>query len=124
AVLAGFALPALIGAAFGRPLAGLLWGGLVRMVLTHQVTFMINSVAHTLGRRTYSREATARNNPLLAVITFGEGYHSFHHEHPSDYRNGVAWYDWDPGKWVIGALSWIGFTRELRRTPPARIVRA
>jgi stearoyl-CoA desaturase (delta-9 desaturase) len=121
AVLVGAVLPTLIGAAFGRPFGGFLWGGLIRLVFAHQTTFMINSVAHTIGKKTYSRSATARNNPILALVSFGEGYHSFHHEFPSDYRNGVAWYQFDPGKWLIGALGWVGVTSHLKRTPPAML---
>jgi stearoyl-CoA desaturase (delta-9 desaturase) len=124
AIVAGFLLPMAIGALFGRPFGGLLWGGLVRMVISQQATFMINSVAHTIGHKTYSRSATARNNRLLALVSFGEGHHSFHHEFPNDYRIGVSWYDYDPAKWTIAAMSWLGITQNIKRTPPSQILRA
>ena len=47
----------------------------------------------------------------------GEGYHNFHHEFPNDYRNGVKWWDYDPTKWFVGALSWLGLAWQLRRFP-------
>jgi stearoyl-CoA desaturase (delta-9 desaturase) len=116
AIGTGFLLPMIIGAFFGRPWGGLIWGGLVRMVVMHQVTFMINSVAHTFGKKTYASQSTARDNPALAVITFGEGYHSFHHAYAGDYRIGHHWYDIDFGKWLILLLHWLGLAPRLRTT--------
>lgn len=116
-IVVGLGLPTLIGAAFGRPLGGLLWGGFLRIALIHHTTFLVNSVAHLYGRRPYSEESTARDNALLAFITNGEGYHNFHHRFPSDYRNGVLWYQWDPTKWLIAALRRVGLARGLRQTP-------
>jgi stearoyl-CoA desaturase (delta-9 desaturase) len=51
------------------------------------------------------------------VLTFGEGYHNFHHEFPSDYRNAIKFYQYDPTKWVITALSYIGQTYDLKIFP-------
>jgi stearoyl-CoA desaturase (delta-9 desaturase) len=116
-IVVGLGLPTLVGAAFGRPLGGLLWGGFLRIALIHHTTFLVNSVAHLYGRRPYSEESTARDNALLAFITNGEGYHNFHHRFPSDYRNGVLWYQWDPTKWLIAALRRVGLARGLRQTP-------
>jgi stearoyl-CoA desaturase (delta-9 desaturase) len=114
-IASGFLLPTLIGACFGQAWGGFVWGGAVRMVVVHQVTFMINSVAHSFGRKTYSQESTARDNPLLAVFTFGEGYHSFHHAHAGDYRIGAKWYHFDPGKWLIQFLSRLRLATRLKR---------
>lgn len=113
---AGFVLPMLIGACFGRPFGGLLWGGLFRMVVVQHFTFTINSFAHTVGHKTYDKTATARDSYLLALISYGEGYHSFHHAFPNDYRNGIAWYHYDPSKWLISGLSLVGLTRNLRKS--------
>lgn len=60
----------------------------------------------------------------MAVATFGEGYHNFHHIFASDYRNGVRWYHWDPTKWAIKFFSWLGGAYSLRRTPWSQIIRA
>jgi stearoyl-CoA desaturase (delta-9 desaturase) len=114
----GLGVPTLVGALFGRPLAGLLWGGFLRIVLVHHTTFLVNSVAHLYGSRPYSTENSAHDNWLLAFFTHGEGYHNFHHRFPSDYRNGIRWYQWDPNKWCIRVLSASGLARNLRVTPP------
>jgi len=111
----------LIGALFGRPLGGLLWGGFLRIVLIHHTTFLVNSVAHLYGTRPYTEENSARDNGLLAFVTNGEGYHNFHHKFPSDFRNGVRWYQWDPTKWLIAVLRFVRLARDLRKTPKAVI---
>ncbi|MSQ91927.1 MAG: acyl-CoA desaturase [Gammaproteobacteria bacterium] len=110
-------------------LHGDLWGvfllaGVLRLVLSHHFTFLINSAAHAFGRQPYTDENSARDNPWLAVLTYGEGYHNFHHLFAHDYRNGIRWWQWDPSKWIICALSWIGVTYRLKRTPDITIQRA
>jgi len=120
-IIAGLGLPTAIGAAFGRPLGGLLWGGFLRIALIHHTTFLVNSVAHLYGSRPYTEENSARDNGLLAFLTNGEGYHNFHHRFPSDFRNGVRWFHWDPTKWLIAVLQAAGLARGLRTTPRAVI---
>jgi stearoyl-CoA desaturase (Delta-9 desaturase) len=120
----GLGLPTLVGAFFGRPLGGLLWGGFLRIVLVHHTTFLVNSAAHLWGKRPYAPEISARDNWLLAFFTHGEGFHNFHHAFPSDFRNGVRWYHWDPNKWAILTLKITGLARNLRRTPRPLIERA
>jgi stearoyl-CoA desaturase (delta-9 desaturase) len=127
-------LPLALGMNVGLPLAlgwlhGDLWGvfllaGVLRLVVSHHFTFLINSVAHAFGRQPYSDEHSARDNGWLAVLTYGEGYHNFHHQFAHDYRNGIRWWQWDPSKWIICSLSWVGLTRKLRRTPAVVIQRA
>lgn len=109
-------VPTGVGALYGRPLAGLLWGGFLRVVITHHTTFFVNSLAHYMGRRTFNARVSARDNWLLALVTFGEGYHSFHHRFPADFRNGVRWYHWDPAKWMIRGLRAVGLASDLRAT--------
>jgi stearoyl-CoA desaturase (delta-9 desaturase) len=116
-IVAGLGIPTLIGAFFGRPIGGLLWGGFLRIVVIHHTTFLVNSVAHLYGTRPYTEENSARDNGLLAFITNGEGYHNFHHKFPSDFRNGFRWYQWDPTKWFIAALHLGGLARDLKATP-------
>jgi stearoyl-CoA desaturase (delta-9 desaturase) len=116
-IVAGLGIPTLIGALFGRPIGGLLWGGFLRIVVIHHTTFLVNSVAHLYGTRPYTEENSARDNGLLAFITNGEGYHNFHHKFPSDFRNGVRWYQWDPTKWFIAALRLVGLASDLKATP-------
>lgn len=123
-VIGGFGLPALIGAAFGDWVAGLLWGGFTRIVVIHHTTFFVNSLAHTLGKPAFNAEASARDNWLVAMATLGEGYHSFHHRFPSDFRNGIRWYHWDPAKWWIASLKWAGLADNLLTTPLPQIEQA
>ncbi len=123
-VFGGFGLPTLIGWAFGDPIAGLLWGGFTRLIVIHHSTFFVNSLAHTLGEPTFNAEASARDNWLVALATLGEGYHSFHHRFPADFRNGIRWYHWDPAKWFIATAHRIGLAKNLLSTPPPQIEQA
>ncbi len=124
ALVVGLGLPTLIGAAFGRPLGGFLWGGLIRAVFVHHVTFFINSLAHMWGAQPFSRSDSSKDSWWLAFLTNGEGYHNFHHRFPSDYRNGIHWYQWDPTKWLIGGLHLLGMTYKLHRIPANLILKA
>jgi len=129
-----FYLPLVLITNFGFPLAagwlvGDVWGtfilaGILRLVVSQHVTFFINSLAHMWGTRPYTDDNTARDNPLLAFVTYGEGYHNFHHIFAHDYRNGVRWWQFDPTKWIIASLQYVGLTRRLKRTPPFQIQRA
>lgn len=119
-----FGVPLLIGYLAGDVWGVLLLGGLFRLVWSHHTTFFINSLAHMWGTRPYTDENTARDNPFLALVTYGEGYHNYHHIFQYDYRNGIYWYQFDPTKWLIGGLSWVGITRNLKRCPEFAIQKA
>jgi stearoyl-CoA desaturase (delta-9 desaturase) len=123
-IVAGFGIPTLIGAMFGDALAGLLWGGFLRIVVIHHTTFFVNSLAHVIGKPVYNAEVSARDNWLVAFVSLGEGYHSFHHRFPADFRNGLRWYDFDPAKWFIRALRTVGLAKDLVATPPPQIEQA
>ena len=114
-LLANLALPAFLGFINGDIIAGLLLGGLLRLVINHHITYLINSLAHMWGKQTYSNQSSARDNPILALITFGEGYHNYHHTFQWDYRNGVKWWHFDPTKWIINLFSRVGLTYDLKR---------
>jgi stearoyl-CoA desaturase (delta-9 desaturase) len=120
-IVGGFGLPALIGWMCGDAIAGLLWGGFLRLVVIHHTTFFVNSLAHSMGKPAYNAEVSARDNWLVALLTLGEGYHSFHHRFPSDFRNGIRWYHWDPAKWFIATLHRLGLAKQLRATPPPQV---
>ena len=81
-------------------LGGFLIGGVARVVCLQHCTFFINSACHTLGSRPYSSRCSARDSWLMALFTFGEGYHNYHHEFQHDYRNGVKPWQFDPTKWT------------------------
>ena len=118
---AGIILPGLVGAliigGFSGFLGGLIWGGLLRLVIVHHGTFLINSGAHYWGKQNYSTKNTSKDSPILSLFTFGEGYHNFHHTFQADYRNGHKWYHWDPTKWWIRIFSIIKITNNLHKVP-------
>lgn len=124
AVTANVGLPLLLGWLAGDLWGVFLLGGVLRLVVSHHLTFFINSLAHIWGNQPYTDRNTARDNGMLAVLTFGEGYHNFHHLYGSDYRNGVRWWQWDPTKWLIGTLAALGLARNLKRIPDVLIQRA
>ena len=123
-LLANIGLPALFGWMVGDIAGTLVLAGLLRLVLSHHFTFFINSLCHMFGTRPYTDTNTARDNPILAIFTWGEGYHNYHHFFQYDYRNGVKWWQYDPSKWIIYGLSKIGLTWDLKRIPDVTIQHA
>ena len=124
ALLMNFGLPALLGWIYGDVLGFLLLSGVLRLVVSHHFTFFINSLAHMWGIQPYTDDNTARDNGVVSLLTYGEGYHNFHHMFAHDYRNGVRWWQWDPSKWFIGAMRWLGLARNLKTVPWFKIQRA
>jgi stearoyl-CoA desaturase (delta-9 desaturase) len=123
----GFLLPTLIGWFWGgwqAALGGFLLAGTARIVFVHHMTFCINSLCHWIGRQPYSSRCSAKDSALMAVFTFGEGYHNYHHEFQHDYRNGVKPWQFDPTKWTIWLLAKLGLVRELRTVADEKILRA
>jgi stearoyl-CoA desaturase (delta-9 desaturase) len=118
------ALPLALGWAVGDMWGVFLLAGLLRLVLNHHFTWFINSLAHMWGSQPYTDENTARDNGVLAFLTYGEGYHNFHHIFQNDYRNGVKWYQFDPTKWIIALLSGLRLATGLKRVPDLWIQRA
>lgn len=124
ATLTSFVLPTLLGAwwdGWVGALGGFLLGGVAKVVVVQHCTFFINSACHTVGRQPYSTRCSARDSLLMALLTFGEGYHNFHHEFQHDYRNGVRPWHWDPTKWTIWLLSKMRLAGSLRRVPSEMI---
>ena len=117
-------VPLAVGLATGRVLGCLVVGCVLRIVASHHATFFINSLCHMVGRQPYSREHSARDSPVMAVLAFGEGYHNYHHSFPFDYRNGIKPWHFDPAKWMIWTLSRLGLASELRRAPDALVLKA
>lgn len=122
--LMNIGLPLLLGLALGDVIGTLLLVGLLRLVLNHHTTFFINSLAHYWGTQPYTEENSARDNGFLAFLTYGEGYHNFHHIFQNDYRNGARWYQWDPTKWMIALCAHLKLASDLKRIPDFRIQRA
>ena len=124
AMIFGIAVPLLIGGMSGQIFEAALFGVVARLFLVFQVVFFINSFAHSFGTETYGAGVSARDNWLGAILTGGEGYHSFHHRFPNDYRNGVRWYHWDPSKWLIWISGRLGWAWALKRAPESQIIGA
>ncbi|GAB3285478.1 fatty acid desaturase [Parahaliea aestuarii] len=123
-VLMNVGLPLLLGIWHGDIIGTVLVVGLLRLVVNHHVTFFINSLAHYWGSRPYTETNSARDNGFLAFLTYGEGYHNYHHIFQNDYRNGIRWYQWDPTKWMIALCSRVGLASNLSRVPNFKIQRA
>ncbi|MBU3022009.1 fatty acid desaturase [Aestuariibacter sp. A3R04] len=121
---ANFGITGLLGWLNGDVLSMMLFAGVFRLFLVHHVTFFINSLAHYWGSQPYTDKNTARDNGILAFFTFGEGYHNYHHIFEYDYRNGIHWWQFDPTKWLIKGLSFVGLTSNLRQVPEERIEKA
>ncbi len=117
-------LPLLLGIWHGDIIGTLLLVGLLRLVVNHHVTFFINSLAHYWGNRPYTDTNSARDNGFLAFLTYGEGYHNYHHIFQGDYRNGIRWWQWDPTKWMIALCHRLGLANNLHRVPNFKIQRA
>lgn len=124
AFLCGFGGPALMGLLYGDPLGGFIYGGLVRTVFNHHSTFLVNSLAHTLGKKNYSLSISARDSWIVAILTYGEGYHNFHHTFEGDYRNGIKWYHFDPTKWILWITAKFGGISHLQSTSLPTIFKA
>lgn len=99
----------------------LVWGFFVSTVLLWHVTFCVNSLAHVFGKRRFATRDTSRNSFLLALITFGEGWHNNHHRFPGSERQGFLWWEIDITHCVLKAMSWLGLVWDLRE-PPASVL--
>jgi stearoyl-CoA desaturase (Delta-9 desaturase) len=123
-VLMNLGLPLLLGIWHGDIIGTLLIVGLLRLIVNHHVTFFINSLAHFWGTRPYTESNSARDNGFLAFLTYGEGYHNYHHIFQTDYRNGIRWWQWDPTKWMIKTSEKLGLASNLTTVSDFKIQRA
>ncbi|KAI3404333.2 OLE1 [Candida oxycetoniae] len=114
-LLSAFVFPTLVaGFLWGDYWGGFIYAGVLKSFFIQQVTFCVNSLAHWIGVQPFDDRRTPRDHVLTAFVTFGEGYHNFHHEFPSDYRNALKWYQYDPTKIVIWCLSKLGLAWNLK----------
>ena len=118
------AVPLLLGWAVGDIWGVFLLAGVARLVINHHVTFFINSLAHIWGRQPYTDENSARDQHFLALITYGEGYHNYHHMFQSDYRCGIRWWHLDINKWFISTCAMLGLVSDRKRAPTIKVLRA
>ncbi len=90
------------------------WVGVVPTVVLWHATFTINSLSHIFGSRRYQTKDTSRNNWMLALLTFGEGWHNNHHFHQNTVNQGWFWWEIDVTFYILKALSWVGLVHGLR----------
>lgn len=96
---------------------GLIWGFCISTVLLWHGTFTINSLSHLWGRRRYETTDTSRNNPVLALVTLGEGWHNNHHRFQAAARNGFFWYEIDITYYLLKLFATVGIVWDLRPVP-------
>lgn len=104
AIFHSIALPLFIGYLYSSPVGGLVFIGCIKVFILQNLTSCINSFCHLFGSRNHDQNSSARDHLLNALLTFGEGYHNYHHAYPKDYRAGHLWYHWDPAKWFIWSM--------------------
>ena len=110
-----FILPAaiafLVTKSWWGALDGAVWGGLLRVFLGHHITWSVNSVTHMFGTRPFKSPDQARNNWLIGLLGWGEGWHNNHHAFPRAAYIGMRWWQIDIGGWLVALLAW---TKQIR----------
>ena len=99
----------------------LLIGFFLSTVLLWHGTFIVNSLAHIVGRRRYATPDTSRNSILIAIVTGGEGWHNNHHYLPASVRQGFRWWEFDPTWYVLRGLAVVRVVKDLKN-PPGRLL--
>lgn len=122
----GMVIPAVVGGlvmgSWMGVLLGFLWGGLVRVLLVHHVTWSINSVCHLWGSRPFKTRDESRDNVVFGLLAFGEGWHNTHHAFPTSARHGLEWWKFDLNYWVIRVMAMLGLARNVRVPSRERIL--
>jgi stearoyl-CoA desaturase (Delta-9 desaturase) len=119
-LVAAFGLGWLFGGRLRDGLTGLLWGGAVRMLVLHHVTYSINSLCHFFGRQKFDTGDESRNLAWLAPLSFGEAWHNNHHAFPTSARHGLQRWELDLSALVIRALERAGLAWDVVRVSPER----
>jgi stearoyl-CoA desaturase (delta-9 desaturase) len=115
-LLLSLALPFTIGG-----WRGLLWGGLVRIFLTHHVTWSVNSVCHSFGSRPFATRDRSRNQWLVGLLALGEGWHNNHHAFPRGALHGLRWWQFALSGLTIRLLERLGLIWEVQRVSAEEI---
>jgi stearoyl-CoA desaturase (Delta-9 desaturase) len=119
-LLVAFAMGWAIGGSLYAGLTGLLWGGAVRMLVVHHVTFSINSLCHFFGRRRFETDDESRNLLWLAPFSFGESWHNNHHAFPTSAEHGMRKWEIDPSALLIRGLEKVGLVWDVVRVDRER----
>ena len=93
------------------------WGFVISTLILYHITFTINSLAHTIGKRRFKTRDDSRNNWFLALLTFGEGWHNNHHYYPGSARQGFRWWEIDISYYILKLLQSMGLIWDLRPVP-------
>ncbi len=107
-----------VGNHFGGTQLGLslvVWGVCLRTVYTWHVTWLVNSATHMWGYRNYESKDTSRNNWLVALLTFGEGWHNNHHADQSSAHFGHRWWEFDQSYVILKALKMVGLVHSVNQ---------
>jgi stearoyl-CoA desaturase (Delta-9 desaturase) len=122
-LLVPFGLGYLIGGSAHAALTALVWGGFVRMLVVHHVTYSINSLCHFFGRRAFATGDESRNLFWLAPFTFGESWHNNHHAFPTSFAHGLRRWQLDPSAAIIRLMEKTGLAWDVVRISPERQAR-
>ncbi len=109
-----FAIGYLVGGSWQRGVEAMIWGGLIRIFLYQHATFSVNSICHMFGKQHYRSRDQARNNWLVALLVFGEGWHNNHHAFPASARHGLNRFQFDVSWWVIRGLEKLKLVWDVR----------
>jgi len=122
--LAGLAIPAAVGGlltlSLQGALLGFLWGGLVRILFVHHITWSVNSVCHFLGKRRFDTDDHSTNVFWLSIPSLGESWHHNHHAFPRSAVHGLKKWEIDPSALIIGGMEKVGLARNVVRISPER----
>ena len=117
-VVVGMLIPTLLGGlitmSWMGALTGFIWGGLVRVLIEHHVTWSVNSVCHIWGAHPFQTGDKSRNNPIFGFLALGEGWHNNHHAFPTSARHGLRWWQFDSSWMIISAMQRVGLASKLR----------
>jgi stearoyl-CoA desaturase (delta-9 desaturase) len=119
-LVAAFALGVLFGGRLRDGFTGLLWGGAVRILVLHHVTYSVNSLCHFFGRERFDTGDRSRNLGWLAPLSLGEAWHNNHHAFPTSAAHGLRRREFDPSAWVIRGLERVGLAWDVVRVSPER----
>ena len=91
-----------------------LWGVFARVVFGWHSTWLVNSATHFWGTRRFETRDDSTNNWLIALLTFGEGWHNNHHAQPASARHGLRWYEFDMNWLTIRIFEKLGWAKQIR----------
>ncbi len=89
--------------AFG--VEGVLFGHLVPISFVVIGSALTNLLGHTIGAQRYATGDDSKNSLLVALFSWGEGWHNNHHRYPARARFGEKWWEIDIAWYVISLIA-------------------